>query len=537
MSVPESRYRRQRKREKDQQRPSTARPAPLESLALILRSVGDGVHGLDAKGRITFVNPAAARMLGWKPEDLLGRSQHATIHHTRADGRIYAAADCPILAATRGGRARRRTDEVFWRKDGTSFPVDYVATPLRVGGRVTGAVVAFRDVTEWREASAQLETAREARAHEERVSRDLQRIFMQVPAAVCTTRGGEHVIESANVVYRQLAGHRDLIGKTMRAAFPEMEGQGFFEIMDRVYLTGEPAGGHEVPVIWDRGGAKEEGFADFVYQPLRDANDEVCGLMLHAVDVTESTRARHQVEESAAELRRVTQSLARINRELDQFAYVASHDLKAPLRGIASLAQWIEEDIGDRLGEESQKHLGLLQARVHRMEALIDGLLQYSRAGRVRNKIENVDVRKLLGEVVEMLDPPREATIEFEPGMPALETERVPLQHVFLNLIGNAVKHSGRPDTRVSVRFRDIGDFYEFSVSDNGPGIPRQFHEKVWDVFQTLQSRDKVEGAGLGLALVKKNVEGRGGRAWLESEERAGATFFFQWPKQTPQEG
>lgn len=130
------------------------------------------------------------------------------------------------------------------------------------------------------------------------------------------------------------------------------------------------------------------------------------------------------------------------------------------------------------------------------MDALIDGLLQYSRAGRVRNKIEPVDVRQLLTEVVEMLGPPPGATIEIARGMPALATERVPLQQVFLNLLGNALKHSGRPDTRVQVGMRDAGDFFEFSVADNGPGIARQFHERVWEVFQTLQSRDKVEGAG-----------------------------------------
>jgi light-regulated signal transduction histidine kinase (bacteriophytochrome) len=263
----------------------------------------------------------------------------------------------------------------------------------------------------------------------------------------------------------------------------------------------------------------------------------VYGVVCHIVDVTELVRARRLIEAHADELKRLTESLSRINRELDQFAYVASHDLKAPLRGIASLATWIEEDLGPKLGSESRQHLTLLRSRVHRMEALIDGLLQYSRAGRVRNRIEIVPVADLLNEVVEMLNPPAEASIEIGPGMPTIETERVPLQQVFLNLIGNALKHSGRTDTHVRVQVKDEGDFYEFAIQDNGPGIPRSFHSKIWDIFQTLQPRDKVEGAGIGLALVKKNVESRGGKVWLESEEPGGAIFSFLWPKHMEEEG
>lgn len=171
------------------------------------------------------------------------------------------------------------------------------------------------------------------------------------------------------------------------------------------------------------------------------------------------------------------------------------------------------------------------------MEGLIDGLLQYSRAGRVRSRVEDVSVGDLLKEVVDLLSPPAEATIEIAPGMPSLQTERLPLQQVFSNLIGNALKHSGRADVLVRVSVRNAGEFYEFCVTDNGCGIPRQFHAKVWDIFQTLQPRDKVEGAGIGLALVKKNVESRGGAVSLNSDESQGAEFRFSWPKHFEEEG
>jgi light-regulated signal transduction histidine kinase (bacteriophytochrome) len=232
-----------------------------------------------------------------------------------------------------------------------------------------------------------------------------------------------------------------------------------------------------------------------------------------------------------AERERLIGALERSNRELDQFAYAASHDLKAPLRGIGNLSEWLEEDLGQKLDASSREHLRLLRGRVHRMEALIDGILDYSRAGRVRYKPERVEVRRLLLEVAELLAPPASATVEVPAELPVLETQRVPLQQVFLNLVGNAHKHARRADPLIRVGVADEGRFHRFSVSDNGQGIAPEFHERIWGIFQVLEARDKVEGTGIGLAVVKKIVESRGGRAWVESAAGAGATFHFTWPK------
>ena len=224
--------------------------------------------------------------------------------------------------------------------------------------------------------------------------------------------------------------------------------------------------------------------------------------------------------------------LDKTNKELDQFAYVASHDLKAPLRGIANLSQWLEEDLGDAITEDGKAQLNLLRSRVNRMEGLINGILDYSRAGRVRAKPELIATDKLLAEVVELSAPPNGSTIEVGPAMPALRSERVPLQQVFMNLIGNSLKHAKRQDPHVQVSVRDLGNSFEFSVKDNGPGIAPEFHERIWGVFQTLEPRDSVESTGIGLSVVKKIVESKGGKAWVESAEGAGATFRFTWPKQ-----
>jgi signal transduction histidine kinase len=387
--------------------------------------------------------------------------------------------------------------------------------------------------------SASARSRQNLSSDEERIRLELHRILTQVPAAVCITRGPTHVIESANLLYQQMTGRRDLVGRTTREAFPELATQGFFELLDQVFTTGEPHTGTEVRVVWDRtgDGSLQEGFVNHAYQPLTDQHGVVYGILLHIVDVTELVRSRRLIEGHADDLTRATQSLTRINKELDQFAYVASHDLKAPLRGIASLAQWIEDDLGEKLSTENRKHLTLLRSRIERMDALIDGLLQYSRAGRVRNRVETVDVGQLSIEVIDMLSPAPEVIIDIADDLPVFETEKLPLQQVLLNLVSNSLKHSGRPDTSVRIAAHDNGEFFEFTVQDNGAGIPRQFHNRVWEIFQTLQPRDKVEGAGIGLALVKKNVEARGGRAWLESTESEGTTVHFLWPKRLEEEG
>ena len=259
--------------------------------------------------------------------------------------------------------------------------------------------------------------------------------------------------------------------------------------------------------------------------------------------VVEDIRERKQAEESlqlraeelswtAQMLAKTTNVLRKRNQELDQFAYVVSHDLKAPLRAIANLSSWIEEDLSDSMTEDTLHQMNLLRGRVYRMEGLIEGLLQYSRVGRIEVPSERVQVEKLLAEIIDSLAPPPRFEVKIEPGMPTFVTEKLPLQQVFSNLISNAIKHNRAESGHVKISVKELDEFYEFSVEDDGPGIAPQYHDKVFVIFQTLEARDKVENTGIGLSLVKKIVEGQGGTISLESAEGEGATFRFTWPKQ-----
>jgi signal transduction histidine kinase len=233
------------------------------------------------------------------------------------------------------------------------------------------------------------------------------------------------------------------------------------------------------------------------------------------------------------EAQRLIADLEKANAELDQFAYAASHDLRAPLRGISNLASWIDEDLPEDTDPTTKEHLRLLKTRAARMDRLIHGLLELARVGRARQKPVRVDVTELLHETIELANPREAARIMMIGEMPMLVTERAALQQVFLHLIGNALQHAGRDDVVVRISAVDRGDEWELAIADNGAGIPREHQTRVWQLFQTLQSRDIVESTGIGLAIVRKQVESNGGRVWIDPASASGTTIRFTWPKRT----
>jgi signal transduction histidine kinase len=215
---------------------------------------------------------------------------------------------------------------------------------------------------------------------------------------------------------------------------------------------------------------------------------------------------------------------------MERFVYVVSHDLKAPLRAIANLSQWISDDLSGQLPEENQQHLELLRDRVHRMEDTIDGLLAYSRVGRTEVPTETVDVGELLEEILDSLSPAPTFTISIQPQMPTISTKKLLLSQVFANLISNSIKHHDRTDGRIEITTSQKGEAYEFAVTDDGPGIPPKYHEKIFGIFQTLKAKNAKESTGIGLSIVQKIVETEGGEIIVESETGKGATFRFTWP-------
>ncbi|GAB3817262.1 sensor histidine kinase [Pontibacter rugosus] len=223
-------------------------------------------------------------------------------------------------------------------------------------------------------------------------------------------------------------------------------------------------------------------------------------------------------------------NMQKVNKELDQFAYVVSHDLKAPLRAINSLAEWIEEDLGTGLDPDIKRNLELMRGRVLRMQNLINGILDYSRIGRKELPKQHISSYTLVAEVAESVVAESNVEVHIATDMPDLITEHVLLQQVFSNLISNAIKYNDKPTPVVNVGYRLLKDEYEFWVEDNGPGIPEGYHQKVFGIFQTMEARDTKESTGIGLAIVQKIVHEKGGSIKLASVGGHGSRFTFTWP-------
>jgi PAS domain S-box-containing protein len=229
-------------------------------------------------------------------------------------------------------------------------------------------------------------------------------------------------------------------------------------------------------------------------------------------------------------LRDKNQLLETSNRDLEDFAHIASHDLKSPLSGIKSAALWLEEDLHD-LSDESRKLLGLMRSRISRMETLLDDLLTFSRVGRTDTAVSETNLADIFARIVEVLNPPAHIQVRFEGELPTIDTASAPLEQVLRNLIDNAIKHHDKQHGEVVLSVNRVGAFLEFVVRDDGPGILPQFHAKIFQLFQTLKRRDVVESTGMGLAIVKKLVERQNCRISVDSQGNGtGTQFRFQWP-------
>jgi PAS domain S-box-containing protein len=242
-------------------------------------------------------------------------------------------------------------------------------------------------------------------------------------------------------------------------------------------------------------------------------------------DITSQKRADEKITH-------YTQELLRSNKELDDFAYVASHDLKAPLRGITQLANWIEEDLASTLNAQTKEYLNLMHNRINRLNKLLDDLLSYSRVGRMEGGLSEINLNDFTKDIIQLLNPPQGFELKLTTNITSIVTLAVPFELVLRNLINNSIKHHDKDNGLISIEIEEENEGYQVTVIDDGPGIPPEHQDKVFQIFQTLKPRDEVEGSGMGLAIVKKVIDRYRGEIIIDSNGKRGTKFSFSWPNE-----
>jgi two-component system sensor kinase FixL len=266
--------------------------------------------------------------------------------------------------------------------------------------------------------------------------------------------------------------------------------------------------------------------------PIEDSRGEMIGISAIARDISERKQAEYKLEDLNRNLKITIGQLKRTNKELQEFAHIAAHDLKTPLRAIATIADCLLMDYAEKFDQLGKEQVQLLVNKAKQMSMLIDDILKYCRLGRDKVGFKRADLNTVVSDVIEITTPPKNIQITIENKLPTILCEKTHILQIFQNLIGNAVKYMDKPAGEVRVACVERDDAWLFSVTDNGPGIEEMYFEKIFHMFQTIEPREGVDSTGVGLAIVKKIVEMNGGEVWVESKVGEGSTFLFTVPKQ-----
>jgi two-component system, LuxR family, sensor kinase FixL len=469
-----------------------------ERFKAVAESAGDWIWEVNTEGLYTYSNPVVEKVLGYKPEEIVGKKYFYDFFAPDVKEELKKAA----FEAFARGESFRGFVNPNVHKDGSIVILETTGTPIVDDkGNLCGYRGA-RDVTERKKVEEALKES------EQRLTIILNSILTGVVIIDAQTRE----IVDCNPLAAKIIGlpREGIIGKVCHKFIcPAEKGKcpisDLGQVVDhaeRVLIQGN---GEETPILKKVTPVFWQG-----HQYLVES----------FIDITE----RKGAEQRQGQL---LEEVEKVNRELKDFAYIVSHDLKAPLRGIKTLAEWLTTDYSDKLDENGKEQMNLLIGRVNRMQNLIDGILQYSRIGRVKEDIVQINLNEIVSEVADTVSPPANISITIENELPTVECERTCITQVFQNLISNAVKYMDKSQGQIKIGCVEEDGRWKFSVSDNGPGIEEKYFEKIFQIFQTLARRDDKESTGVGLSIVKKIIEARGGKVWVESKVGEGSTFYF----------
>jgi two-component system sensor kinase FixL len=475
----------------------------LSLLTATLESTADGILVVDLNGKVVSYNRKFLHL--WRIPDNIAESRddnkllaHVLDQLTDPEGflnevrRLYA-------------NVEEESFDLLKFKDGRIF--ERFSQAQKIGDRIVGRVWSFHDITERIKAEVALGESKH------RLNIVLNSILTGVVIIDAETN---HIID-ANQLGADLIGlpKEEIIDKTCYNFICPFE-KGKCPISDLgqsinqaecILIRGD---GKKVPILKTVTPTSWQGHSYFIES---------------FIDISALKEAQKRQGE-------LLEQVEKTNQELKDFAYIVSHDLKAPLRGINTLATWISTDYAHKFDQEGKEQMDLLVKRVGRMHNLIEGVLQYSRIGRIDGEQVQVNLNGLVPEVIDMVSPPENIKITIENELPVITCENTRIIQIFQNLLSNAIKYMDKADGRIKIGCVEEDGYWIFSVSDNGPGINEKYFEKIFQIFQTLLPKDEYESTGVGLTVTKKIVELHGGRIWVESNPGQGSTFFFSLPKQ-----
>ena len=481
----------------------------------LIDSSVDGILAYDDKCHCTIWNPGMERISGVSEEQALGKcaldvfpflkkTEENRFFYEAIAGRTVIARDRPyILPET----------------EGQGFFEGHYSPLCNTAGDIIGGLAIMRDVTARRRAEEEVQKSKSLYQNLVETSHDL--IFQ------CNKKG-EFVF--LNKAWESTAGYKieEMLGKPFsRFKRPDLcarDSETFGKL-----LKGESIAGYETTYITKSG---EEKHLLFDVVPRYDISGCIVGIQGTAFDITERKQAEQTLESLNKELETTVERLIMANRELADFAHIAAHDLRAPLRGIGSLAGIVSAEYSDKLDEKGRELLEMLVGRASRMYGQIGSILEYSEIGRIEEKKRKVNLNKLIKAITAAMTPPENIEISIASNLPTLMCNETRIAQVFQNLLDNAVRHMDKPKGRIRIDCVEEDGFWKFSVADNGGGIEEKYFKKIFQLFQTLVRRDEVEATGIGLSVVKKIIEISGGTIWVESSVGEGTTFFFTLPRQ-----